>query len=258
MRLVISVLLFVASFTTHSMEYIHGYHDFPPYVEKIEGKKGADAAGGTAVQVAKAIYQEAGLKVKFVFLPYVRMVDQLVNGQIHFGNYGGGLGNDEIERNLYLGAELRPVPITLFLFYKSDIEPPKSINDFINRRVVSMRAYPFGPFEGIKQLDGVKINVQTNMESSVKMLLRERADFLFHFKEPYDKGLAIENSGWQKLEQKVNSGDYKKQLILQMQGFPVAVSRNFEGAKSVQDTIINTIQILIDKGLLDPETNLLR
>ena len=225
-------LLFALAPQVHAEKLTHGYLAFPPFFNN-QAMKDATGHWGLGRVLMDRIYSNAGMEVKWIELPYARVVEELKKGRYTFQNLGSGEFDD------YVYYPMPGGQLTLSVVHRKGMEVvPKTVEEFeaMMAKLAVVRAWPIPGFEKLLNSDKVKLNLVNKPIQGIRMLELNRADYMIILRSPID------------LLPEKNKTKIEMTPLYSMEAFYTSVSKKYPGAKEIADRIKKSFDELKASG----------
>lgn len=212
---------------------------FPPFWENT-----GSGHGGVHYDMAKVLFEEAGLDVEMREIPYARMVAQLEQGEATFINFGEteGIVTEDV-----VHICVPPTPITLMVYANGkDVSGFNSLESFKGQKVAIVEGLPLGPFEPMKEDADVNLSSPASVEAGLRMLNAGRTDYFVLFKNLVDYQASIDVSG------------LEAQELFSIKGYPIVTPKANAGGEAHCQTIRETYDRLVGSGVINGELGVLQ
>ena len=176
------LILFISlTAVAENKEYIHGMVVYRPYFVPEAEIEEDNSGMGFAKKTMKVVYKNAGLNVKWVEMPYARVVAGLKTGDVQLANLAS---SPEIDSLVTYPVPSVDLGINTYSV-KGQIYFPKTIEDFQGKRVGIIRNWPLLSLEELRQKpEKISVFTLNKPEQGVKLLLIGRIDYLVMLADP--------------------------------------------------------------------------
>lgn len=222
--------LFVADCATayDETEITHNVLHYPPYWV-VDGSN----VSGLHYNLAKSIYQEAGLKPNFVVMPYARIEAIKSHPSTQVISYGSASADSN--------ELLFPLPSTLIALYSYSLKssPPVSLEEYVNRRIAVKRGFPLGEFSHLitdKRFFTVQLGT---VSTAIQLMLFDRVDFVVTLSDPFDDAV----KKYSLPENRI----YKTNLV-KIYGHPIAINKAHKQSRMLYEKIHFAYLKLLGEG----------
>lgn len=165
------------------------YVEFPP-LEYIDD---AGQPAGEFVELTRKVAAEAGLDLKFIYLPISRTYFYLRNGMVDM--WMGLTGIPALE-GYVLESDVSPIAATLSVWSMPDTPPVTRYESFQDRILILISGYTYGGLlYQLEALDNVSLTFAPNHLAALQMLERNRGHYLLDYQFPVRETLRQEPFG---------------------------------------------------------------
>ncbi len=168
--LFIGLLIFLSSTTLGEELTARMTHaDYAPYFTQQKKYK----KQGMIIRIVDEIFLKAGIKVEHIWRPYARSINELRNGDypVHLGN-SGVFSKEDLKEIIFV-----PMVKTIFGFYSfKDVQI--EFNKYEDLKKYRLASYVKGVPQVFLKQHGVEIDGKSSAETLVKMLNKNRLDFV--------------------------------------------------------------------------------
>lgn len=217
------------------IEVTHNVLHYPPYWV-VDGNN----ISGYHYDLAKRIYQEAGLKPNFVVMPYARIEAIKNNPTTQIISYGSAKAESE--------QLLFPLPATFIALYAYSIKsaPPVNIEDYTEQRIALKRGFPLGQFTPFIT-DSKYFTVElATVDAAIQLMLFDRVDFVVTLSDSFDA--AVEKY------LVPDEAIYRTNLV-KIYGHPIAINKAHKNAPLLFEKINEAYLKLVSQGKIIHASN---
>ncbi|SDW80103.1 amino acid ABC transporter substrate-binding protein, PAAT family (TC 3.A.1.3.-) [Marinobacter mobilis] len=162
------------------------YVEFPP----LEYMDDAGQPAGEFVDLTRKVAEEAGLDLKFIYLPISRTYFYLRSGVVDM--WMGLTGIPALE-GYVLESEVSPLAATLSVWSMPDTSPVTRYESFQDRILILISGYTYGGLlYQLEALDNVSLTFAPNHLAALRMLERNRGHYLLDYQFPVRETLRQE------------------------------------------------------------------
>ena len=235
MKIYLALCLLLVSMSVSATEktYTHGFLNFPPFFTNEAGKEQL-GHWGLGREMMNEVYANAGLNVKWVELPYARLLTAVKQGDYTFHNIGPNL-----EEFVYYPIPGGTLNISVYHNGSQDQLPQKPEEfEVSGKRIAMVRAWPALGYESLFKSEKTNLTKVDRPRQGIEMLKRGRIDFFITLRDPVEM-----------LPPKVLQGLEHKDLM-SITGFYTSVPKKHPNAKEVAERITKSFNDLKAKGII--------
>lgn len=214
-------------------ELVVGFYEFPPWIfTDTDG-----SIRGSLYESQRDIILRSGYQPRFRSLPSARLYNGLKDGSVHL--WIGAEGKADI-REFTLESKSRLGQTLLNLYYPAGQQPPRIPQDLVNKNIILISGYTYWPSVNQLLQDPtlqIKTHRTSTHESALKMLERQRGDYLINYAPPVTA--AFKHLPEQPLEA----------VPLDRLTIRFIVSRKAPNAEQILQDLDSAYQRMLDEGL---------
>ena len=212
-------------------EFIHNILHYPPYWEKVNGH-----IEGIHARLARRLYQEARLDVKFRLMPYARVLHDMNNPETAFMAYGENKATDQLL--------LFPIPMTPIILrnYSLTPNPPTDFESLKEGHIVIKRGFPLGSYQAILNNVDFKVTMLNSVKQSINFMVSGRADYLITLNHPFERAIT-------KIPQLKPIPIYSSDLHY-LKGYPIVIPKIHPRSRELHNRVKAAYEKLYAEGVV--------